>query len=398
MASVADRDRLFRNEQSFTNLKLSLESGANYGHTTAAITANKTVKNVNITVQLSFSLRWHEQEILPFFQAIGNLPCLRNLRVVTSQFSCKLPLPTHFLTEILKGAKKLELLSLYGLILIKKTIMDAFTEDRLSFMGEKSHVEELAKTLEEHSALKEVTMVHTFFEEQNDEQWFFDDLFIALSTVPNLEDVCIRGNGLASASPAAFARVTQYPCLKELTLSQVVVNDLHLVQLAETFEQASCLEELTLYCKFQLKGCRAIARILRADAALRRLELFRHGHSNLEVTGIREIALALGRNSNLKSFVLSGSTITDLKPMVQMIRINKTLEWLDVKARNDIIDPWLKVELHYFLKLNQAGRRRLLLGQQVARQHWVRALCSVEGDLNCLFYLLQSNPSLCHAM
>jgi hypothetical protein len=50
----------------------------------------------------------------------------------------------------------------------------------------------------------------------------------------------------------------------------------------------------------------------------------------------------------------------------------------------------------FYLKLNQRGRGTLLRDESASRDKWIRKLIVVKDDLDCLYYFLSKNPSLCH--
>lgn len=51
-------------------------------------------------------------------------------------------------------------------------------------------------------------------------------------------------------------------------------------------------------------------------------------------------------------------------------------------------------DIAFYAKLNRAGRR-LLFMNSTTKSQWVDVLSALEGDVECLFYVLQMNPSMC---
>lgn len=126
------------------------------------------------------------------------------------------------------------------------------------------------------------------------------------------------------------------------------------------------------------------------------------------------IAEALRHNQTLQYFVLygppptRGSSISHMGPtlslspasqhaFVNMLRTtNFTLQQCDLPFDDDD----LQQELDLFLKLNHAGRKHLLSPDGNATiNEWVNVLRELRYDLDAVFYLIMTNPSLCaHAM
>jgi hypothetical protein len=51
-------------------------------------------------------------------------------------------------------------------------------------------------------------------------------------------------------------------------------------------------------------------------------------------------------------------------------------------------------EMTLYLRLNKAGRRRLLQDDNSTPREWVNTMISLKDDLNCIYYLLSRKPTL----
>lgn len=237
--------------------------------------------------------------------------------------------------------------------------------------------------------------------------------------------------------------------LQQLDLNNLEIYDQHLERLAQRListppRNTSCsqgLQELKLTCRhLGLRGCQAIGLILReaSSASSRSLASslqnvnVRIHPSDIKPTASLDIpstnALASGltpvndstttlvrRRPCLKYFSLDGGNVNNMKAFEMMMRVNCVLEMLHVTTIESSQMKWDKRELQCLLKLNAAGRYQLLhpelnsayhskdarpvngQTQQLQQSLWVEAMARVKGDLECLFYLISANPSLCHS-
>ena len=55
----------------------------------------------------------------------------------------------------------------------------------------------------------------------------------------------------------------------------------------------------------------------------------------------------------------------------------------------------IKSKIEYYMRLNAVGRGPLINSGQANRVEWVNMLVSVRDDLDCLFYFISINPTLC---
>jgi len=94
-----------------------------------------------------------------------------------------------------------------------------------------------------------------------------------------------------------------------------------------------------------------------------------------------------------------------LESVSSLLETNFVLQHLSLRGEHNFVD--LGETIDFRLRLNQAGRYRLLLGDEQGRTagdgvvapkiEWVQMILSHQQDLSIVFYLLSMNPSLCSA-
>jgi hypothetical protein len=170
----------------------------------------------------------------------------------------------------------------------------------------------------------------------------------------------------------------------------------------------------------------ALVDLIQQHASLKRLELYR---TNLTDVGCTLIAQAVATNRGLLSLGLGHNPVTDVsyiawgkalsvnqtlesislqeidhkqittagaQAMLDMIRDNYYLEHIgmSLRERSGHGKAWYHTRINMFLRLNHAGRRRLLQGATPSRRDWLQTVEAVQDDFNAIRYLVQSNPTL----
>jgi Ran GTPase-activating protein (RanGAP) involved in mRNA processing and transport len=187
------------------------------------------------------------------------------------------------------------------------------------------------------------------------------------------------------------------------------------------------LEKLNLGCnELTDESAPALVDLIQQHASLKRLELYR---TNLTDVGCTLIAQAVATNRLLVSLGLGRNPVTDrsyiawakalavnttlesislqevdhkqittvgAQAMLDMIRDNYCLEHIGMSLsdRSGHGKSWYHTRINMFLRLNHAGRRRLLQGATPSRRDWLQTVEAVHDDLNAIRYLVQSNPTL----
>jgi Ran GTPase-activating protein (RanGAP) involved in mRNA processing and transport len=199
---------------------------------------------------------------------------------------------------------------------------------------------------------------------------------------------------------------------------------------------STTLEKLNLSCnELSDESAPALVDLIEQHASLKRLELFR---TNLTDVGCTLLAQGVANNKLLLSLGLGRNPMTDISYIAwaAALSVNQTLESISLQevdhkqittvgaqAMLDMIrdnycfehigmnlsdrfgmslsdrsskngKSWFHTRINMFLRLNHAGRRRLLQGASPCRRDWLQTVEAVHDDLNAIRYLVQSNPTL----
>ena len=237
---------------------------------------------------------------------------------------------------------------------------------------------------------------------------------------PRLEWFTICSDTFTSLRNETLIDMCRTPSLKELMLWNFDLDgDQHLLCFFESLlEHRSPLIRLTLPTTLTTNGARAVARYLQQQSVPTQLlgltltvnQFLHNGEVTHDDTVIQDIlsilANALQVNQTLQSFRMRGSAkIQRKKVFASMLEHNYTLQYFSILNDNasdggsDEESEKDTANIQMYLKLNRNGRRDLLsplTGPASSNHHqWVEAIATLRHDLNCLFYLLQTNPSLC---
>jgi hypothetical protein len=194
-----------------------------------------------------------------------------------------------------------------------------------------------------------------------------------------------------------------------------------------TTDMGTTLEKLNLGCnELSDESAPALVDLIQQHASLKRLELYR---TNLTDVGCTLIAQAVATNRLLLSLGLGRNPVTDISYIAwaKALAVNTTLESISLQevdhkqittvGAQAILDMirdnyclehigmslsdrsghgkfWYHTRINMFLRLNHAGRRRLLQGATPSRRDWLQTVEAVHDDLNAIRYLVQSNPTL----
>lgn len=237
-----------------------------------------------------------------------------------------------------------------------------------------------------------------------------DDGSIAIAGATNacqiieldLRDNSLSQEGSVSVLPALLNRNT---LLEKLNLSSNKIRDDGGQLLAEILENDS----LGLQLKYlniarvgitDVAGCR-LAQALRINKHLHSLNLAHNAIANesyVAFGGVLEkhnrTLLDMNLQCDRKNVHLSGC-----EALLKAAEENHFLETISTNLGSSYEVKSAKfgysTRIRMFLRLNHAGRRRLLGDQQGNRNAWVEALSSVNDDLHAIHYFISTNPALC---
>ena len=255
-------------------------------------------------------------------------------------------------------------------------------------------------------------------------------MFDAIGSLPRLRKLIIRQNNLGqprrlySIEAIIGAIRICYPTLDSFELwgNEIAFGADHLLQkLAWTLQSCRALTSMRVM-GFDLNSVHVSMFVpLMTMSSLKEFGL---GNSS---SGFLPIAEELACNSNLEKLTLSFTdhiADTCCVALATALRYNTTLQALSLLnasplynisgISSDSQEVFLRViaecnmtlrdfktrgqvgeELLLYLKLNQAGRRQLFGHYGVTRELWVDKVTSSKADLDCTFYFLTMNPSIC---
>ena len=172
------------------------------------------------------------------------------------------------------------------------------------------------------------------------------------------------------------------------------LRDIDIINIVGALRVNQALETLVLPCSTQelsIEACAALSSALRENSTLRTLNLPR---SNLNDDGLWHLAEGLTVNTTLKKIEVGVGKDLSAKgkdALTSLLEQNYQLERLVLSSSEKAISD--KVE--YYMRLNEVGRGSLLRDGNASREQWVEMLITCRDDLDCLFYFVSMNPSLC---
>jgi hypothetical protein len=215
---------------------------------------------------------------------------------------------------------------------------------------------------------------------------------VALASAPRLRQVELD---LPTSTP--LVALCQSPALEELTIEcfgGVKFQDEHLIPMAEALCTNRKLTYFDLEHSISASGLDHMAQMLEHNTDLQVLRLsFFDGMEHAESVCHRVIE-ALGKNECLTHFHNYQSTQVRVPPemrqaQLEMLERNFTLGYFLLFSQDDVTRENL------YFKLNLGGRWQLFLNDEAPKSSWLDMLCNHREDLDCLYYYLSINPSLC---
>lgn len=211
----------------------------------------------------------------------------------------------------------------------------------------------------------------------------------------SITDLYLSRLGLANEHLVVIAQALgENNSLRSLDLFGNHIENTHIVQIAGALEKNTTLEALVLPCPstdLSVEACSAISQALRTNTSLHTFNLPR---SNLSDEGIAQLAQGLTVNRTLKKIEVGVSKevgLDGLNALTAMLENNYELERVVVSSA----DQSIKQKAEYYMRLNEYGRGKILRDGNATREAWVDILTACVEDLDCLFYFLKTNPSIC---
>ena len=408
--TAACTDKLISNDPSFVELSLErLGDNFDLDRFVFAIRANETVRHVCFSG--TFVRELQEQQWHLMLESIGHLRTLEELQIWCST------IPTAVFASMIRHARALQKVYFF----------------RVGLDGSQQDMDMLADAIETHESLRDIRIggFHLTNNPNNhnahpDNNIRLDRVVEALAVAKGLEVVSLQLSSAQQTVPfgtAAIEKLMQSKSITDLYLSRLGlgqdhltvisqglpsnktlrvldifgnnIENEHVIAMANALKENTSVEILVLPCPtndLSVESCAAISDALKHNSTLSTLNLPR---SNLNDEGIFHLAEGLTVNKTLKKVEVGVSKTvgdTGVQALMDMLETNYELERLVVSSA----DQSIKEKTEYYMRLNEVGRGKLLSDGKATREQWVEMLISVVNDLDCLFYFITSNPTLCN--
>ncbi|CAB9507822.1 expressed unknown protein [Seminavis robusta] len=371
---------------------------------------------VSIVEQIFFQgSRTRTDQMVSFLQTLFRVePRIEKLTFDSGLTSFSNVLPVEVLAVALMEGKALQRIDL-------SYVKIQFRNDNLQWLQDNEAKSQLRQCCLDRASL--LIKDHDDNPRHPPEEMTLDPLIsMLLQTCPRLAWLTICcSDASGTLTEPTLESLAMAPSLRELMLRNFDLSCQNTVSFLAALQNHSQLGRLTFPTRLTLSVAWAVARYLGSPIALQDLTLTVNqfadddddddDDSTMEETTTQQhilhvIANALLVNPTLQSFRLRGSAkipANSQQIFAAMLRRNYTLQYLTIQndtATTNCTDNIMKsrdaaYNIQLYLKLNRYGRQSLLAHEQVSRESWVDAIVEFATDLNCLFYLLQTNPSLC---
>jgi hypothetical protein len=232
-----------------------------------------------------------------------------------------------------------------------------------------------------------------------DHSFAYEDLALALSNIPTLREVEVS---FAASTNIETLLHSSYS-LQSLAIrdgnNEYITVDKLCTSIALALHNHRTLQYFNLEKSIGPTGVLAICDMLKVNKSLKRLDFsFTCGPSDIDIDPLLQaIASALKVNTTLTELCLTcESSVSPSNKgkdaILDMLLHNYALK--NFRSLED--DAELNAQTDFYLKLNRIGRGNLLQrAEDGSKQQWVDMLIQQKDDLDCLFYFLSANPSLC---
>lgn len=382
-------------------IRVELGGEINLSELQATIDANAQLVGAELIFHHSL-MELPTEEVRALIASLSRRPELRELTLTSEAGLSYYTLPINFLSVVLDLAPGL----------LKIEVGD------VQLSGTAEDFASLQNSFQNQSSLKELSC-SGWLSEETRIALSQDSLLTAIAASRSLESLTFRPSftfgGISNVTAGMLCVVAT---LKVLKITNCNLVDENVVAMATSLQENHTLVDLRLSCRLEAPGSRAIANTLRRNTKLEALIIHNtdiaigaqsdsadsSSESNRSPTGagalgdindlhFAEIAHALKSNRSLKIFALQGTKLSlpSQKAFAEMLRQNYSLHAVSLLDLHcDLQD---EVDMHTLL--NRSGRADLVQ-EGSERQQWVDAMASVRDSLDCLFYLLCRQPSLCN--
>jgi hypothetical protein len=230
-----------------------------------------------------------------------------------------------------------------------------------------------------------------------DNSFDYAGLALALSNIPTLREVEVS----VAASTQMETLLHSSYSLQSLAIRDGNNEYVSVDKLCSSIALALHNNRTLQYFNFEKSmgptGVLAICSMLKVNRSLKKLDLsFTCAPSDMDPL-LQAIASALKVNTTMTDLFLSCESSTPPSKkgkdaILDMLLHNYSLQHFRILED----DAELDAQKDFYLKLNSIGRGKLLQrAEDSSKQQWVDMLVQQKDDLDCLFYFLSANPSLC---
>lgn len=363
--------------------------------------ASSSLEEVKLDLSDFFRVNKPLKKLRNLFKALGDLPYLKTLRFHYGAATLQ-RLPVQLLTIALSQALG---------------TLEALELNNVNLTGSEEEFEDFEHLLQNHSSLQAFSFCSSGCSSASS----ISKILSALSETPRLEKLVIysegrspwgklTGDAVGMICRSSTLRDLQHLVLYESTSALGMGNfftDEHTVAVAQQLSDSSDgknilkhrpssqLEELMLSCwPLGKAGGSALSDMLRVNKTLRKLSIVVYELEEGDDASIIDgIAKALQFNDTLEVLELHGRSEKwpeEAFAFLETMQTNYSLKRLKLFSDNSFVKPGID----FYLKLNYAGRGKLLRNANSTKEQWVQALVDVRHDLSCVFYFLSTNPLL----
>lgn len=254
----------------------------------------------------------------------------------------------------------------------------------------------LRTALQQHKTLEQVEFTRVAFEGGRS----LEPLVRVLSTCPKLQKLHLDALGTEETDARRYKYAFQdllslSPSLEEFSLRRFPrLEDASIAAMFQALKSNTTLQQFSVvsfarHTRLEKSGVQAASEMLRVNTALRGLQIS-VGH-----TPLQPLVDALQLNRTLKSLKIYVGTREPVakevsQSFLDMLETNYSLEELELYTI-----PCHDARIKFLLKLNVAGRGRLIENNTATAKDWVDSIVKHSQDESVVFYLMSKNPSLC---
>lgn len=400
VSSIACTENLLNNDPGFVELSLErLGDNFDLDQFLFALRNNHTVKHVCFTG--AFVRELTNDQWLQMLEGVGYLVGLQQLQIWCST------IPVGTFANLLERASMLQVIFFF----------------HVKLDGTQEEFSHFSEAIRHHLRLREFRFGGI---EMIRETILFDCVVEALGEAEQMQVVTLQlmnGNRNNRFSGTALGKLMSSTTIQCLYLTRLGLGQEHYKAIIIAIQTNKNIRVLDLFAN-NIKNDQLIqiVHMLSGNKVLEMIVL--PGLDDNEFNDECSVAVSemVKFNSSLISLYMPCSKFTDLGlvHLAENLSINTTLKKVEIAVSNKIgqqgIDALTKMldknyelerlvvdsneksiksKIEYYMRLNAVGRGPLINSGQANRVEWVNMLISVRDDLDCLFYFISMNPTLC---